>query len=51
MKPRDEPSYLAFARAAVRNNESVSPTIARELLARIDRDSVTIEAGAHAQPA
>jgi len=35
---REEPSYLAFARAAVRRGESVSATVARELIARIDRD-------------
>jgi len=35
----EEPSYLAFARANVKNGESSSPTIVRELLARIDRDT------------
>lgn len=47
MSARDEPSYLAFARAAVRHNESVSGTVAQELVARIDRDAAALKA---AQP-
>jgi hypothetical protein len=47
MSMNDEPSYLAFARASVRRNESVSGTIARELVARIDRDTSALKA---AQP-
>lgn len=39
MSARNEPSYLAFARAAARNGESASPAIVRELVARIDRDA------------
>lgn len=39
MSDHDEPSYLAFARAAARNGEGASATILRELVARIDRDS------------
>jgi hypothetical protein len=47
MSTREEPSYLAFARVAARNNESVSGTVARELVARIDRDASALKA---AQP-
>lgn len=39
MSARDEPSYLPFARAAVRNGGGVSSTVARELVSRIDRDA------------
>jgi hypothetical protein len=44
MSARDEPSYLAFARAAVRRNETVSGTIAQQLVARIDRDASALKA-------
>lgn len=40
----EEPSYLGFARAAVRYNESVSAAVARELVARIDRDASALKA-------
>lgn len=39
MTAQEEPSYLAFARAAACGGEGVSSTIVRELVARIDRDS------------
>lgn len=32
-----EPSYMLFARANVRDNMRSTPTVVRELLARIDR--------------
>jgi len=44
MSALDEPSYLAFARAAARNNESVSGTVVRELVARIERDASALKA-------
>ncbi|KRE79966.1 hypothetical protein [Arthrobacter sp. Soil763] len=47
MSGRDEPSYLAFARADARNGHSTSPGAVRELVARIDRDAVALKA---AQP-
>ncbi|MDN4644965.1 hypothetical protein [Arthrobacter sp. PsM3] len=47
MSITEEPSYLAFARAAARRNESVSGTVVRELVARIDRDAAALKA---AQP-
>jgi len=47
MSGRDEPSYLAFARANVRDGHTTSPGAVRELIARIDRDAVALKA---AQP-
>jgi hypothetical protein len=35
----DEPSYLAFARLAVKNGEPCSPIIVAALIERIDRDA------------
>lgn len=40
---KDEPSYMAFARASVRDGLGVTSVIARELLARIDRQAEEIE--------
>ena len=40
----EEPSYLAFARDAIRRDNRVSPTIARELVNRIDRDASALKA-------
>jgi hypothetical protein len=37
MPEYNEPSYMLFARANVRDNMQSSPIIVRELLARIDR--------------
>lgn len=36
MSSIEEPSYLAFARANVRDGQNTSPTIVKALLARID---------------
>jgi len=47
MNVREEPSYLAFARANVRKSLTSSATIVRELVARIDRDASALKA---AQP-
>lgn len=47
MSARDEPMYLATARVAVRSKERISHIIARELIARIDRDAAALKA---AQP-
>lgn len=44
MSARDEPSYLAFARANVRESLTSSATIVRELVARIDRDASALKA-------
>lgn len=38
----EEPSYLAFARSAALERFSVGPMVARELVARIDRDAERI---------
>jgi hypothetical protein len=46
MPNTEEPSYLAFARDAIRRDNRVSPTIARELVARIDRDAAALKAAA-----
>lgn len=35
--PKEEPSYMMFARANVRDGLQSSPSIVRALLARIDR--------------
>ncbi|ASN20681.1 hypothetical protein [Arthrobacter sp. YN] len=35
----EEPSYLAFARANVRDAQPSSPAVVRELVARIDRNA------------
>lgn len=40
----NEPSYLAFARANVRDALTSSATIVRELVARIDRDATALKA-------
>jgi hypothetical protein len=37
MRQEEEPSYLMFARANVRDGLSTSPTIVQMLLDRIDR--------------
>ena len=48
MSAREEPSYMMFARANVRDNMATSPAVVRELLARIDRDARALEAAAAA---
>ena len=35
----EEPSYLAFARANVRDGLNTTPAVVKELLDRIDRDA------------
>lgn len=40
----DEPSYLAFARANVRQGLPSGPILVRELVDRIDRDATTLKA-------
>jgi hypothetical protein len=37
MEPREEPSYMMFARANVRDGRDSGPTVVNELLKRIDR--------------
>ena len=37
MSQREEPSYIAFARSNVRDGLMSTPSVVRELLARIDR--------------
>ena len=44
MSSNEEPSYLAFARANVRDGLNTSPQMVRELLARIDRDASALKA-------
>lgn len=44
MSDQNEPSYLAFARMNVRDGFESSPTVVRELLARIDRDASALKA-------
>ena len=44
MSAREEPSYLAFARANVRDAQPSSPAVVQELLARIDRDAADLVA-------
>ncbi|WNN96000.1 hypothetical protein SEA_HIRKO_50 [Arthrobacter phage Hirko] len=46
MSNTEEPSYLAFARDAIRRGNRVSPAIARELVNRIDRDDAALKAAA-----
>lgn len=42
--PKDEePSYMFFAREAVKANVGVSSAVVKELIARIDRDSAKIK--------
>ena len=43
MTIEEEPSYMAFARAAVKNNEGVPSIVVRELIARIDRDAIIVK--------
>ena len=38
---REEPSYMVFARANVRDGYQTPPSVVRELLARIDRLEAT----------
>lgn len=40
---KDEPSYLAFARQNVQDNQPTSPVLVRALLERIDRDAMQLE--------
>ena len=44
MSEQQEPSYLAFARANVKEALSSSPTIVRALIERIDRDASALKA-------
>lgn len=46
MNAQEEPSYLAFARANVRDDLSSSSSVVRGLLARIDRDASALRAAA-----
>lgn len=39
----EEPSYLSFARANVRDGVTTSPKVVEALLARIDRDANTLK--------
>jgi hypothetical protein len=41
---KEEPSYMMFARANVRDGYQTSPRVVRELLARIDRLESTKDA-------
>lgn len=42
--PKEEPSYMMFARANVRDGHQTPPSVVRELLARIDRLESTKDA-------
>lgn len=44
MDPKEEPSYMMFAKANVRDGLSSSPSVVRELLARIARLEATKDA-------
>ena len=44
MTAREEPSYLAFARANNRQGFPSGPTVVRELVDRIDRDAAALKA-------
>lgn len=41
---KEEPSYLMFARANVRDNQMTSPGVVRELLRRIDEADAKLAA-------
>jgi hypothetical protein len=49
MNDVEEPAYIAFARANVREGLSSSAVLVRELLARIDRDAFTLKAAESAK--